>query len=179
MAALQNPALGLLTPEQQDLFGRLHRQLSAERRRKATREDGLDDADTGTARMLCPSRSTRWTSATLRAVITDPDRVLLPVMLVIQGTRDSHGSHLQCRARVDCSPCLESTSLFTGWGLRFAEGEDGADDRATSRPESAASSKPVARQAAARSKPSKPSKKPARLPPEFKDLSSWCVRAAR
>ena len=47
-------------------------------------------------------------------------------------------------------------------------------------PESAASSKQVARQAAAaRSKPTKPGKKPARLPPEFKDLSSWCVRAAR
>ena len=49
LAALQNPALGLLSPEQQDLFGRLHRQLNAERKRKATRGDKLDDVDTGKA----------------------------------------------------------------------------------------------------------------------------------
>ena len=48
-AALQNPALGLLTPKQQDLFGRLHGQLITERKRRATRGDGLDDVDTGKA----------------------------------------------------------------------------------------------------------------------------------
>ena len=49
MAALQNPTLGLLTPEQQDLFSRLHRHLSADQRRRATREDGPEDVDTGKA----------------------------------------------------------------------------------------------------------------------------------
>ena len=80
MAALQNPALGLLTPEQQDLFGRLLRQLSAERRRKATREDGPDDVGTGTARKLHCCRicwSDGWMSVTQYAKHTDPVRVLL------------------------------------------------------------------------------------------------------
>ena len=47
LAALQNPALGLLSPEQQDLFSRLHRQLSSQRRRQANRAAGQDDADAG------------------------------------------------------------------------------------------------------------------------------------
>ena len=49
LAALQNPSLGLLSPEQQDLFSRLHRQLSSERRRQAPRSAEQDDADTGMA----------------------------------------------------------------------------------------------------------------------------------
>ena len=77
----------------------------------------------------------------------------------------------------DCSPCQHQTVLpqLRVCSVHCAEAEDRADDCATGRPEAAASSEQVARQAAARSKPAKPGKKPTRLPPEFKDLSSWYV----
>ena len=51
------------------------------------------------------------------------------------------------------------------------------DYQATGRLESAASKKQAAKQAAPRSKPGKTGKKPVRLPPEGKDLSSWYVHA--
>jgi len=53
------------------------------------------------------------------------------------------------------------------------------DYQATGRLEAAASKKQAAKLAAPSGKPGKTSEKPARLPPEHKDLSSWYACAAR
>ena len=71
LAALQNPALGLLSPEQQDLFSRLHRQLSSQRRRQADRAGGEDDADTGTCTLTLNLTLTLPMTISLTLTLTD------------------------------------------------------------------------------------------------------------